>query len=98
MTSVFLPAAPGHDAIYLNKRGGGTGFARRAVLAWKVTDAFHVRAFPVTMIDHERTALPDAVIFPDGHVESTDGIRAWRDLISYRAAMDREARERTAGA
>lgn len=89
--SIFIPAAPGFAALFL-KRDRGTGFARREVIGWKISDTFNVRAYPVTLADTELMPAPDAVRFPDGHVESTDGLRAWPDTIAFRSAMDREAR------
>lgn len=90
--STFVPAAPGYCALYL-KRGRGTGFARREIVAWRIADAYHPRARPVTLADGEQMSSPDAILFPDGHVEALDGVRAWPDLTTFREAMDRLARE-----
>lgn len=95
MTSIFLPAAPGHAAIYLRTSERGTGFMRRTIVGWQVVEAMGRHTFPVTLNDGEGMPEPHAVVFPDGHVEEVDGRRAWRDLITYRAALDREARARS---
>lgn len=81
--SVFIAAGRGFEALYPRRRGG---FTRRTVIGWKISDTFHVRTYPVTLVDTEQMPLPDAVIFPDGHVEGTDGVGAWPDFDAFAAA------------
>lgn len=68
-----VAAAPGHVALYIEKNK----LYQNSIVAWQ-TDP----VVPLTLFEQ----WPDAVLFPDGHVENLEGTTRWTTLAAFRKA------------
>jgi hypothetical protein len=92
MSTKYIPALPGTEALFATRNGSGKKvIVRRTVVAWDISGAFS-HPYPVTLV--EQDALPTlddialqvaiAILFPDGHLESLDGARRWPTIEAFR--------------